>query len=143
MTNEMKIVESTEAMDVTAENTVVEATAEVAKPVKQAKAAKIIVAKVQKPAKQVREMFANRMTQGIDAATMLNLCDKDFSMTQFRLRYAFLKKIDSAVAIKEQARINGKARYSMQVLTINGEQYVMTNDIYSKNFAPLKAWMEK
>ena len=141
---EMEIVEGTEVMDATAATeataTVVEATAEVAKP---AKAAKAVVAKVQKPAKRIREMFAAMMAKGIDAEVVMNLCDKDFSAQQFYLRYAFLKKIDSATALKEQTHINGKARYSVQLLAINGEQYVMTNDIYSKNFAPFKEWMEK
>ena len=87
-----------------------------------------------KPGKIIREAFMNLVSEDlINSQVLTDFQNKNFILKNTGIKYAFLKKIDSTKDIKEQTLVNGKARYSSKPITINGEQYLVTNDLYVKN----------
>ena len=92
------------------------------------------VEKTLKPGVAVREALVNAINKGLITPEMLaNLCDKNFTLKNTGIKYAFLKKVDKLIDFKSQTYIYGKARYSTKIMTINNEQFLMTNDIYKRN----------
>lgn len=81
--------------------------------------------------KQVRQMFANAIEEGkITSSEATQLMDASFSKT-LRVRFPFLKLVDKSIDIKQQLKdAAGKPRYNKSVFTIDGEDYLMTNDIF-------------
>ena len=87
-----------------------------------------------KPGKAIREAFMNLVSNGlINEQTLADFQDKNFILKNAGIKYAFLKKVDSAIILKEQVKVNGKARYSSKPITIDNRQYLVTNDLYAKN----------
>lgn len=68
------------------------------------------------------------------------LTDAESTKRELGIRYSFLKEFNPEVPIKELTYINGRARYSSKKIEINSKQYLMTNDIYSKNVNRFKDW---
>lgn len=89
---------------------------------------------------QIRKMFTNAISQYSDKDIM-NFTDKNYSLQHFKLAYPLLLDITgkSAAEIKIlKLDKKGHPRYSPRIYTINNKQYLMTNDLYSKNLEKFK-----
>lgn len=89
---------------------------------------------------QIRKMFTNAISQYSDKDIM-NFTDKNYSLQYFKLAYPLLLDITgkSAAEIKIlKLDKKGHPRYSPRIYTINNKQYLMTNDLYSKNLEKFK-----
>ena len=105
---------------------------EVVEVVEQSKS---VITKAPSASKQFREVFAS-IVNNIDVLMETNLQDKDYTLATFGIRYPLLKTVivsESAISLKEQLLVNGKARYSQKLVNVNGNVYAITNDIYDKN----------
>ena len=99
----------------------------------------------EKPGFQIREILKANLNN-INDELLAQLQDKDFSRSNFKLAYPMLLNITgmSAEEIKI-ARKDAKQhdRYSPQVYTINGQQFLLTNDLYGKNLEPIANFFNK
>lgn len=87
------------------------------------------------PAKRIRILLKKNMHRLVMDSFTLNLfLDKQECKRRFRLRYPLLLKIDRSRSLKEQIRYGRKTRYSpREQYVINGEIYLLTNDIFYYN----------
>ncbi len=60
----------------------------------------------------------------------------------FGVQYAFLREFNPNVSIKEITYVNGNARYSSKPVEINGKQYLITNELYSKTLHKFLEWAD-
>ena len=87
------------------------------------------------PAKKVRMLFEkniHRLTT--DEITLNIFLSKEECKQRFRLRYPLLLKVDRNISLRNQIRTGKKVRYSpRRQYVINGEVYLLTNDIFYYN----------
>lgn len=97
--------------------------------------------KIEHSGKIVRETFASVIDK-LTPETVTALQDKEYTFKTFGIRFPFIKPIDPVdnTAIKEQLRIKGRARYSSSLLSIQGNTYAITNDIYSQSVPKVLDW---
>lgn len=96
-----------------------------------------------KPGQAIRTRFAELIGKGlITDAVLLALTNKEETAKTLGIRYAFLKALDITVSIKETTWVSGHARYSSRPIEIDGKQYVMTNDLYSKSLPRFMEWAD-
>jgi len=98
-----------------------------------------------KPAKQIKEILTSLVENDmINDAMLENLLDKQYTLKSLGgIKYPFLKEVDTSMAISDQVKINGKARYSTKVMNICGKDVVMTNDIYQKHLTIFQNWAKQ
>ena len=100
---------------------------------------------VEKPGFKIRQIIKDNM-DNIDAELLNKLQDKTFSRENFKLAYPMFLNITgmSAEEIKV-ARKDAKNhdRYSPMIYTINGQQLLLTNDLYGKNLEPIANFFAK
>ena len=94
------------------------------------------------PAKRVRLLLKRHIHRLVTDSFTLNLfLDKQECKLRFRLRYPLLLKIDRNRSLKEQIRYGQKTRYSpREQFVINGEVYLLTNDIFYYNANALETF---
>lgn len=91
----------------------------------------------------VRTSIANLITNDQLTAEMLEwLSSKKYCKETFDINYPLLKKLESSVPLAEQRKINSYDRYWKEVLTINGEKYLLCNDWYDRNRVKFQTWLE-
>lgn len=96
-----------------------------------------------KPGQAIRERFAKLVEQGKIVDNILQvLTDKEATSKACGIRYAFLKEYDPNVPIKELTYINGAARYSSKPITVNGKEYLITNDLYKTTLPKFIEWAD-
>ncbi|SDM95508.1 hypothetical protein SAMN04488502_10985 [Dendrosporobacter quercicolus] len=96
-----------------------------------------------KPGQTIRHRFLELVTQRRITAEVLGLLlDKDSTAKTLGIRYPFLKAYNPDVSIKEITYINGNARYSSNPVIVNGNQYLITNDLYAKNLTRFLEWAD-
>lgn len=96
-----------------------------------------------KPGQAIRERFAKLVEQGRIVDNILQvLTDKEATAKACGIRYAFLKEYDPNVPIKELTYVNGTARYSSKPITVNGKEYLITNDLYLKTVPRFMEWAD-
>ena len=84
------------------------------------------------------------MVQNITLTTeqLALLQDRDFVLKATNIVYPLLKKYDIGKTFEEQTYVCKKARYARTPININGEDYFVTNNIYTKNLAKVKAMLQ-
>ena len=87
------------------------------------------------PAKKVRMLLEKNIHRLIiDEITLNIFLSKEECKQRFRLRYPLLLKVDRNISLRNQIRIGKKVRYSpRRQYVINGEVYLLTNDIFYYN----------
>ena len=92
----------------------------------------------------IRDRFFMLISDGkITDEIIAVLVDKEGTAKLLGIRYAFLKVFNANVPIKELTYINGSARYSAKPVEINGKQYLITNDLYTKNLLRFMEWAKE
>lgn len=96
-----------------------------------------------KPGQAIRNRFTQLIEQGLITNEVLAvLLDREATAKATGIRYAFLKEYDADRSIKEITYINGSARYSSKPVTINGKQYLITNDLYKATVPKFIDWAD-
>ena len=87
------------------------------------------------PAKKVRMIFEKNIHRLTIDEIILNIfLSKEECKRRFRLRYPLLLKVDRSISLRNQIRTGNKVRYSpRRQYVINGEVYLLTNDIFYYN----------
>lgn len=89
----------------------------------------------------IRDRFQSLINEGkINEEVLKIITDTELTKTNLGIRYAFLLEYDGTKSVKEQGSINGHIRYSSKVFEVSGKQYLITNDIYSRNVEKFMNW---
>lgn len=97
-----------------------------------------------KPGQAIRNKFIQLVNEGkIDNNVISILANKEGTAKAFGARYPFLKEFNPFIPIKEHTHINGHARYSSKIYSINGKSYLITNDLYNKTLPKFLEWADK
>ena len=74
---------------------------------------------------RIRDIFAEVLADGkITVEVMNQLTNEQFTKSILNIKYAFLKR---ATKNPNDRKINGRARYGMATIEINGEKFWVTN----------------
>lgn len=96
-----------------------------------------------RPGQVIRDAFLRLVTDGkVPDSVLSMLTDSEATAKELGIRYAFLKEFNPDVPIKELTYIKGHARYSSKPIDVNGKQYLITNDLYSKNVLKFMKWAD-
>lgn len=94
-----------------------------------------------KPGQAIRQRFQVLVNAGkITEEYISALVTKESTAQFFGVRYPFLLTYDGTKTIKEQATINGHVRYGSKPITINGKEYIICNDLYSRTVSKFNEW---
>ena len=87
---------------------------------------------------RIRDIFAEVLADGkITVEVMNQLASEQFTKSMLNIKYAFLKR---ATKNPNDRKINGRARYGMATIEINGEKFWVTNDLYEKQIETFAIW---
>lgn len=87
---------------------------------------------------RIRDIFAEVLADGkITVEVMNQLASEQFTKSMLNIKYAFLKR---ATKNPNDRKINGRTRYGMATIEINGEKFWLTNDLYAKQVEIFEKW---
>lgn len=95
------------------------------------------------PGRAIRDAFSRLVIDGKVTDSVLSiLTDSEATARELGIRYAFLKEFNPDVPIKELTYVKSHARYSSKPIVVNDKQYLVTNDLYSKNVSRFIKWAD-
>lgn len=109
---------------------------------KAARAEKKANAQAMRANSPFNQVLALVQNSSLNDAQLALLQDRDFVLKATNIVYPLLKKYDVNKTFEEQTYVCKKARYARTPININGDDYLVTNNIYAKNLDKVKAMFQ-
>lgn len=95
-----------------------------------------------KPGQYVRDKFQELIIQNlITEDRVAELLDSEYCKKERGFRYPFLIPFDSSKPMSAQNKIKGSVRYGSKIISINGKEYLLCNDIYQSTVPKFNKWL--